>query len=590
MAAAVVRKEASGQDRAAGLGRWWRLWLCVASLVVMGLGAVEGWCGRTDSGDVYGSDAVQYLDVARAFERGDWKSALNPLWSQGYPALLAMARPLFGAGPAGDWAATRWLNLGVFGFTWAAFVWMMLGMERALRRRLGAVVWVGAAGVFITAQVCVDQVSRVGPDQMVAGFFFLVCGLMLRLGLRPRLRLAAGLGVALGAGFLVKAVFLPLGVVALLGAGAAGWVRARREVAIAGVLFAAIVLGYGAALSRAVGRPTLGEAGSLNYAWHVNRLSKWVHWEGGVDAAEKAWPKPWIARFARWESDPPDFGMPVHPSVRVGIAPTIYVFHAPVRATYAPYYDPDYWYQGYRHVVRWRYQVVALGKSVGEFAGVLLRQPLVWAFGLVVMAGLWRREDRVWFLRLLAPLWVVLAVAVIGVGIYLPVHLEGRYLAPFLAVIAVGALVGLEPLLGGPRGRVIGSLLLLGFAAGLVKDQGGVWVRALRGWTPRANVEWRAADGVRGLGLPAGSEVGVIAWTANLHCDWAYMAGLQITSEVASAADEKAFWELPAAGQSRVLGEFRAAGARAVFSWDRPAMLPAGWVQVGGAPMWIYRF
>jgi len=581
MASATVIYEVSVKQESAvaGARRWW---FALASVVVLALGAVEGWYGRTDSGDVYGSDGVQYLDVARAFERGDFKSALNPLWSQGYPALLAIVRPLFRAGPDGDWAATRWLNLGVFCFSWACFAWFVRTLLRG-RERAG-LVWVGAVCVFVAAQICLDQVSRVGPDQLVAGLFFLVCGLVLRLAGKPAAALGVGLGFALGLGFLVKAVFLPLGCV-VLAVMAAGWLGRRRvrETAIAAGVFAVIVLGYGVALSRAVGKPTLGESGSLNYAWHVDRLAKWVHWEGGNDSAAKAWPQPWIARFARWESDPPDFGMPLHPSVRVGSAPTIYQFHAPVQATYAPYYDPAYWYQGYKHVVRWRYQAVALGKSVGDLALVLAKQPLFWAFGL---ASLWSRR-RVW--RELRAVWPVVAIAVLGVMIYLPVHLEGRYLSGFLAVIGAVLLTGLSTL---PRRRltIVMALLVAGFGVGLAKDQAGIWVRAVHAWSPRENAEWRAANGVRALGLPSGSQVGVIAWTPNLHCDWAYMSELQITSEIASPADEAAFWRLPADGQARVLGEFRDAGAKAIFTWDKPRILPAGWQQVAGAPMWFLRF
>ena len=164
----------------------------------------------------------------------------------------------------------------------------------------------------------------------------------------PGLALSAWLGIALGVGFLIKAIFLPLGCAALVVA-AAGLLRERRTMRLmapAGALFGVIVLGYGAGLSRAVGAPTLGEAGSLNYAWHVNRLAKWVHWEGGADPADKAWPKPWVARFVRWERDPPDFGRPIHVDELAGSAPTIYVFRGPVEATYAPYFDPPYWYAG----------------------------------------------------------------------------------------------------------------------------------------------------------------------------------------------------------------------------------------------------
>ncbi len=275
----------------------------------------------------------------------------------------------------------------------------------------------------------------------------------------------------------------------------------------------------------------------------------------------------------------------MHPSVRVGSAPMVYEFHAPVRATYVPYFDPPYWYAGYRHVVRWRYQVVALGKSVGDLAQVLARQPMAWAFGLVMMWSMrrvrWRQELQV--------AWPVVAIALPGIAIYLPVHLEGRYLSGFLAVIGVVLLVVLSTL---PQRRLMTAMAVLvaGFGVGLVKDQGGVWVRAVHGWSPRQNVEWRAADGVRAMGLPGGSEVGVIAWTPSLHCDWAYMAGLQITSEIATPEDEAAFWRLPPDGQTRVLGEFRRAGAKAVFTWDKPQVLPEGWQQVAGAPMWVYRF
>ncbi len=234
----VVLQKPTSQMRDVGHPRGW---LGLATLLVLALGAVEGWCGRTDSGDVYGSDAVQYLDVARAFERGDFHSALNALWSQGYPALLAVVRPVFGAGPAGDWAATRWLNFGVFCFSWVCFAGFVREVTR--RRERAEFIWVGAVCVFVAAQVCLDQVSRVGPDQLVAGFFFLVCGLVLRVvGYPLDLRLSESmsqkrdmghpvlwlLGLALGLGFLVKAVFLPLGCVVLAVTAAAMWLKMRR--------------------------------------------------------------------------------------------------------------------------------------------------------------------------------------------------------------------------------------------------------------------------------------------------------------------------------------------------------------------------
>ena len=547
-----------------------RRWVVLASALVLPLGALEDWFGRTDSGDVYGSDAVQYLDCARALARGDWHSALNPLWSQGYPALLALARPLFGGGPWGDWLDTRFVNFAVFGFAWVCFLLLLaeLWRERAWR----GVAFAAAAGIFVAAQVCLDQVSRVGPDQLVAGMFFLTGALLLKLLRRQSAGLAVAFGLVLGLGFVLKAVFLALGCVMLLVALLA--LRRRLVWLPAAALFAAIVLSYGFALSRQVGYRTLGEAGSLNYAWHVDRLAKWVHWEGGTDPAAKAWPKPSLARFAQWDTKPPEFGRPLHGSAMVGRAPVVYAFAEPVKATYVPYYDPAYFYQGYRHIVRWRYQVLALAKSTGALARVLI----VSGFGLVFLLLVCARRIA-W-----TSAWPVPAWAMAGVAIYLPVHLEGRYLSAFFAVMAVYGLA-LRPR-AGRLGTACVRLLPVLLGVLVVVNQAGIWKRAVHGWTPRASVEWRAGDAVAAAGL-TGAEVGVIAWTPNLHCDWAYMSGVRITSEIGAAADEEAFFALPEQGRAEVLRRFRTAGAKAVLSWDRPTRGAQGWMAVG--PMWMIR-
>ena len=126
------------------------------------------------------------------------------------------------------------------------------------------------------------------------------------------------------------------------------------------------------------------------------------------------------------------------------------------------------------------------------------------------------------------------------------------------------------------------------FFLGVVKSQHEVWLRAVHHWSPHDNLEWKAGAAVADMGLPRGSEVGMISWTPNLHCDWAYMAGVRITSEIESGADEAAFWALPEAKQQSVLARFHQTGAVAVLTWDQPRGKANGWQQVG--PMWIYRF
>ena len=550
----------------------------LTTLVVLLLGIFEGWFGKTDSGDVYGSDAVQYLDCARAITRHDWHSALNPLWSQGYPTLLALTHALFPLTPQGDWLTTRLLNLVIFAFCWLTFCFFLAELNQL--RHLSQTTLLAATAVFLTAQVCLDQVSRVGPDQLVAAMFFLACGLILRLRRQPTYALAAVLGLTLGLGFLVKAAFLVLGCVILAATFLAIQKRTRLLPAVA--FFAAIVLTYGAALSHAVGHPTLGEAGSLNYAWHVDRLAKWVHWQGGTDPAEKAWPKPSIARFAQWQSDPPDFGAPTHPSLQLGANPTVLIFNAPVQATYTPYYDPAWFYQGYHHLFRWRYQLIALGKNLVDLLQVVLTQPITYALTLILLFSLAA------FAQTIRPLWPIAASAAIGIALYLPVHLEGRYLSAFLAVLAVTLLVGLQAT---TRFRtILLSLFFVAAAAGIVRSQAPIWSRALHHWSPHNNIEWRTAEAVQAAGIPRGTQVGMISWTPNVHADWAFMSGVRITAEIATGPDEAAFWAATPARQATIFAEFQQSGAIAVLTQDPPRNQNSQWQQLPGAPIWIHRF
>ena len=132
-----------------------RSWIAFVTLVVLLFGGLEGWYGKTDSGDVYGSDAVQYLDCARAIARHDWHSALNPLWSQGYPTLLALAHALLPVSAQDrietDWLATRFVNFAIFAFCWFTFCLFLAEVSRV--RRLSTSTLSAAVLGFFTAQV-----------------------------------------------------------------------------------------------------------------------------------------------------------------------------------------------------------------------------------------------------------------------------------------------------------------------------------------------------------------------------------------------------------------------------------------------------
>ncbi len=573
----------------------WAL-LGAASGVVLVLGFIGDWYGRTDLGDVYPSDAVSYLDVARALGRGDFTSALNPLWNQGYPALLALIRPLFEPGPDGIWNAAHVLNLALFFLAWLLFAWLVRELvveqrgEAGAKTGAGMLVGFGSLCLFLTAQLCTDQVSRVGPDKLVAVFFFLTCALIVRLLRRPGYTLAAGLGLTLGCGYLAKSAYLPLSAITICVVAFALWSRRLnlRFVIPAAALFGVIVLSYGAALSRVNGYRTLGESGAINYAWHVNRLQKWVHWEGGASPGLQAWPTQRLVRFSHYDTDPPDYGKPLHPTLPVGNSPTIYEFRGSRQATYDPYYDPPYWYQGYHPFFRWRYQLVSLGKNVGHLLFSLALQPMYWALALVALWTLRRREQRAQFSAWFAKVWPLAVIAAAGVLLYTPVHLEERYLSAFFAVLALLLLIGLAPLVRAEKPVL--AILALGFALGLVHNQIGGWKDMLHGISHKDNPKWKIGQAVRAAGLPRGAEIGMISWGANLDTDWANIAEVQVISEIQDGRDEAAFVAMPEARRQAVLAEFRRSGAVAVLSGEKIVGDLPGWQRLGSAPVWIYRY
>jgi len=576
---------------------WTRM--LVPGLLLLGLffaGTLECWYGRTDKGAVYGSDAVQYLDMSRALSSGDWKLAMNPLWGLGYPLLLSGVRPVFPAGMAGDLLAVRVLNVAIFAATWLSFWYVIRGLTPVL-----SVKWLGFQNLllfasiclFAATQICIDRVSRVGPDQLVACLFFLLCGFLARMARQGNFGLGLLCGLTLGFGYVTKQAFLPLGIFVLLEMCLLVRRKTVRigQTAASAAIFGAIVILYASGMSTEMGRPTLGEAGSINYAWDVNRLAKWVHWEGGTETAEQAWPKASVARFTGWTAHPPDFGKPIHPTQILGSDPKIYAFGEPFAVTYAPYYNPPWFYEGYRHFVNWRYQAVSLAYNLVQLAQIVFGHPLFYAAAIAILLLSLGRKN-VWKPWLMEqwPVWLFAAAAV---GLFLPMHLEGRYIAPALAVLLAlplaGLLMHMQELSAGRRNAMFAVFLVAELLEAGISERYNFRRLTGRDVTDEA-AEWQAAGLLKQAGLGAHPRIGVIGWEPNVHCDWAYMAGLRITGEIATVEDWKQFWELSPGRQQQVLDRFRSTGASAVVVWNKPDSPAApGWERLGNLPIWLYR-
>ena len=80
----------------------------IACLISFFLVALHLWNNR----DLFDPDGISYLDMADAYVRGDWRAALNGVWSPLYSWLLALMIFIFD--PPGYWEFTAVGSTGLF--------------------------------------------------------------------------------------------------------------------------------------------------------------------------------------------------------------------------------------------------------------------------------------------------------------------------------------------------------------------------------------------------------------------------------------------------------------------------------------------
>jgi hypothetical protein len=566
----------------------------VLTCVVLLLGIVEGWFERTD----FTTDAISYLDISRAIPAKDWKMVFNPLWSVGYPLLLAISRPHFPATASGEWLSIHVVNLVVFLCAWFSFLYLLSsfasffeGIPRTQAIQRYRFLLLTGTCVFIGIEICIDTVSRVGPDLLVSTLFFLGTAILLRL-LRSESRartifLGVILGMILGAGYWTKGIFLPLSFILLLvNAAALLWKKRNPTPAlVAFVVFAFIAAPYAAGLSWSFGRFTLGESGRLNYAFHVNYLPRWTNWQGG----------------------PLGYGVPIHPTHQVMKDPNLFVFGKPYHNTYPPFGNVVYWYVGYRQFWTPKYQAIGIARDIWYLVKILIAQPIFYAVAISAILLLVSADDRKVWLRTAGRLWPFYLSALLAIALYVQVHLEARYLGSFLTTLCMLPFVttiglGRMPLIG------VRKAVLLIMTAGALLNYAyvdrDVFTNIRHHYTYKDNPEWKLGMGLQRLGLEPGDGLGAVGGP-NASCTWAYIAHLRIVAELGgnpydqhhpaegmSGNEQQVFWHSSPAMQAKILELFKQAGAVAVIAAGKPADVnqPPGWQQVNGTETWVYRF
>jgi hypothetical protein len=367
--------------------------LCLS--VTLLAGALQLWLRRYQ----IGTDGVSYRDMAAGVLEGRWSSLLNGCWSPGYPAILALGMKLI---PNEQWAVKA-VNYLLFVCATLCLMYLFKRLRLATSSLVLCCTW------WIFTSVSLMGVYSESPDFAVASIVFLAAALLIE-AIRDEVHHPLRFGAVIALGFLIKAAFLPIALLALAFLFWKNWRLGAISAASLIVLAAPYVIG----LSNYKGRPTIGDNGWFNWASHVQRIPVPI-----------------------WHGDQVN-GLPRHPIQQISSNPEIDIFREPfTRATYPPHYDPTYWAEG----VRMRYSLALLFKSirtnVPAYAAVFIQKvPIALALLFCFMALIGR-------FRLNQASILLLALGSAGTLLFLPIHMEVRYIGAYLTLIVAGSVSAL---------------------------------------------------------------------------------------------------------------------------------------------------
>jgi 4-amino-4-deoxy-L-arabinose transferase-like glycosyltransferase len=568
-----------------------RFW---ALAVIVAVGLIRDWVGRYSMDP----DGICYLDLGDAFFHRKWFDAVNGYWSPLYAWLLGSA--MFVTKPTRQWEfpIVHVVNFIIYLAALAGFEFFLRSLlpgvasarnemthaEDASGASPGAVSRMALLAIgyslFLWTSLELISIWGVSPDLCVAGFVYVIAGLLLRIRRKGSLLLYLILGAVLGLAYLTKAVMFPLGF-AFIAIGFFVVPRGRRlgYVLVTTLAFLGVSAPWLVALSRAKGRFDFGDSGHLNYSTLVS--------PGG--------------RNLNWQGEPPGSGVPLHTTRQIHTNPPVYEFATPVGGTYPPSYDPSYWGEGRKVTIDVRAQLRVIKEHLLLYAGLLLRdQPglLAVALALALAGGVATRKG------ILAN-WPLFLMAFAGCGLYMLVHVETRFVAAYVSIFWLAILAGIRfdissyatvntgsekagPNAKDPdrRGELVEYLALAVVATILLSVADGT-VRAVQAGGPySAQDEIAVADRLNQDGLRPGDRVAVVG-----NGNWFYWARLgrfKIVSAIVGP-DEPAFWEETSEQKEEIYRLFAGTGAKVVVTaGPLSAEGGSGWRRIGNTAYYLH--
>jgi hypothetical protein len=534
---------------------------------------------------VSSEDAISYLDIADAFLRNDWKSAVNLYWSPLYPSLISVGLFISRPFPFADFVVVQAVNFllflaAVISFEFLLRQWIENQVNKDARPEFPllvipkTVLWIFGYTIFLWGSLYWLRVDSDTPDLLASVWVFLATGLLLHIRRSATSASFAALGIVAGFAYLTKAALLPVALSFLVLAFFAPAKRSVAKLLLALAMFAILTLPFIVALSQKKGSLTLGEAGKLNYVWLVN-------------------PGKYRVPDVHRQGEMPEFGLPEHPTKMIASNPPTYEFAHHEICTYPPWYDPAYWHEGVIVKFNLDRQIHVLKSNIAVYFGSFL-----WAICFLYLLLLWMSVDFRSAIKNVFEHYVIIVPAVIGLLLYLfATDLElvnyslqkcTRFFAPFAMVLflPLTSAVSLPPsdnaqkLLTG--GVVIAALMI---CLSLTFDN----LNRLSAFVHEPVNKHRAvAEELLNNGIKPGDRVAILGGDM-FHIYWARLARVNIIAEI---PEWQPFWALEPQAQLSLLERISQTGAKALITMPDKVMSnpPPPWKTLKETRYSIYFF
>ena len=524
------------------------------------------------------ADSISYLDMSDGVLPGsDWHRLINGVWSPLYPAILGVFRRVFNISPQHEIVAGHLLNIVFFLFAFACFEFFLRrAIQKVVTREntaapsgplayLPVSLYVSLAySLFLWGSIAQISLSNLRADMLMSGFVYLAIGILLGMqGSPARWNAYIALGLVLGVGVLAKEPLLPLGVLifAISLFAVDNWRPAVKMAAVSLAIFFSIASLYFVPLSMARGHFTLGESGKFNYLTNVNRAQP------------------------LWYLQTPGHGTGqfLHPPEKIFSSPPAYAFPVASLVTHPLRFDPSIWVIGAKPRFLLKDQILALKPTLRKIAQLLLELVPVIFVACVLAIVNWKRTVLLPALKKSLPIWLI---GLAGCALYLPVHVEPRYVGAFLALFWIGLLFSFRiPFWLNRKATVAATAVVIAFIVLPFSVQSGLrYFRERRA----PNADAQAAAQLANLGIRPGDKVARISPTV-VDLGIERIARVQIAAEVDNSRTSD-FWAAPSSTQNSLLDLFASRGIKAViatFQTPVPANMN-GWIHLGATQYWVW--